>query len=75
MLGRNCGQVNEDWGGGNEVLVLMHATAAEFRLGGVEENAIALGVDEGINGVLRGRARNELAVPARENDQQSQHNQ
>ena len=53
----------------------MHATAAEFRLGGVEENAIALGVDEAINGVLRGRARNELAVPARENDQQSQHNQ
>jgi hypothetical protein len=30
-----------------EVLVLVHATAAEFRLGGVDEGAIALEVDEG----------------------------
>src|SRR5262245_34168628 len=45
-------------------LVLVRATAAEFRLFGVDEAAIALGVDERVNGVLRGRARNELAVPA-----------
>src|SRR5262249_18009387 len=46
------------------LLVLVHPTAAEFRLGGVDEAAIALGVDERVNGVLRGRARDELAVPA-----------
>src|SRR5262245_11725201 len=42
----------------------MRATGAEFRLGVVDEFAIALGVDERVNGVLRGGARHEFAVPA-----------
>src|SRR5262245_64126033 len=44
--------------------MLVHATSAEFRFGGVDEGSIALGVDERVNGVLRGSARNELTVPA-----------
>src|SRR5262245_25098214 len=57
--GRAAGQAIGD---GDSVLV--HATASELRLGRVDEGAIALGVDERVNGVLRGRTRNELAVPA-----------
>ena len=37
---------------------------AEFRLGSVEVGAVALGVDERVRRVLRGLARDELAVPA-----------
>src|SRR4029453_8667987 len=58
------GHVYDTWPNRIAFLVLVHATAAEFRLGGVDERAIALGVDERVHRVLRGGARNELAVPA-----------
>jgi hypothetical protein len=35
----------------------------EFLLGRVDIRAIALGIDEGIHRVLRGGARDELAIP------------
>ena len=45
-------------------LLLVHATASEFRLGGVDEGAVALRVDERIRRMLLGLACDELPVPA-----------
>src|SRR5688500_2953302 len=44
--------------------MLVHPTLAQFRFGGIDESAVALGVDERVYRVLRSGARDELAVPA-----------
>src|SRR5450759_5610100 len=48
------------------VLLLVHNPLAEFRLGGVDVGAVALGVDERVRRLLRRVACDELAVPAPE---------
>src|SRR5262245_51988585 len=45
-------------------VLLVRAPFAEFRFGGVDVSAVALGVDERLYGILRSGAREELAVPA-----------
>jgi hypothetical protein len=42
---------------------LVRAPLAQFRFGGIDERAVAVGVDERAAGVLRSGARDELAVP------------
>jgi len=45
------------------VLLLVHATAAQFCLGGISEGAIALGVDERVHGVFE-ESSQRTRVPA-----------
>src|SRR5688572_21040023 len=43
--------------------LLVHPPLAQFRFGGIDESAVALGVDERVHGVLRSGARGEFSVP------------